>query len=185
WCATGRATGALDEAPGLVDVDVVVDALLGIGLARAPQGPHAQAIEAINRAGRPVLALDVPSGLDADRGAVPGVAVRADRTICFIAHKRGLVTGRARACCGDVELAPLGVGDAAFEVIPVAARLVNANALARWLQPRARDAHKGRHGHVLALGCEPGYGGALRLCAQAALRSGAGYVVGGTLGAPC
>lgn len=176
WRAAGGEVLALDDVASLGHPDVVVDALLGIGLARAPSGAIAHAIEAINRARRPVLALDVPSGLDADAGATPGVAIEASRTLCFIAGKRGLATGRARALCGDVAIDTLGVDDDAFDGIPVAARRLDARDLRYWLRPRLRDAHKGSHGYVLAIGGDEGYGGAIRLCAEAAMRSGAGYV---------
>src|SRR5690606_16634813 len=89
-------TGALSVFHGdLPDADVIVDALLGVGLHSAPRGPVASMIRAINHHPAPVLALDVPSGIDADVGRAPGQAVRADATLCFIAAKRGLYTGDA------------------------------------------------------------------------------------------
>jgi hydroxyethylthiazole kinase-like uncharacterized protein yjeF len=175
WQAAGGTVQAATREAA-ANADVVVDALLGIGLSRAPQGAVVAAIEAINAAGRPVLALDLPSGLDADRGVAPGIAVRATATSTFVADKPGLHTGAGRALCGDIELEPLGIAASTRDARPACAGLLRAESLRDLLSPRARDAHKGHHGHVLAIGGELGFGGAIRLCAEAALRAGAGLV---------
>jgi len=154
----------------------LVDALLGTGLDRPLEGAFAAAVESINAAGRPVLALDVPTGLHADTGRLMGGAVRADLTVTFIGLKLGLFTGRGPGVRGDLVFARLGVPpglDAGMG--PAASRLEPAQ-LPGWLPPRARDAHKGHFGHVLVLGGESGMGGAARLAGEAALRSGAGLV---------
>lgn len=149
--------------------DVVVDAIYGTGLNRAPEGDAADAIQAINASGAPVLALDVPSGLSADTGACPGVAVRANATATFIVHKRGLHTHEA-AVTGVVELFDLDLPRTILEAPD--ARLLEA----AWLPRRPRDSHKGSNGHVLAIGGDHGTGGAVRMAAEAALRTGAGLV---------
>ncbi len=159
----------------LASVDVCVDGLFGTGLARPPAGAAAALIEAIDAAQRPVLALDVPSGLDADTGARLRHAVHATATVSFIAWKRGLFTADAADCCGALELAPLDVPAAAFDGITADAELVDASIAAR-LAPRRRNVNKGTFGHVLALGGDHGMGGAIRLGAEAALRAGAGLV---------
>ncbi len=179
WRETGGEEILFAPGDALPDADVVVDALFGIGLSRLPEGVGAALIAAINeagRSGRPVLAIDVPSGLDADNGAVPGMAVKATRTVSFISHKRGLFTGCGRALAGPVELATLDVPIETRASQPPAAWLVEVRQLGRWLKPRARDAHKGDHGRVLAIGGDHGYGGAIRLCVESALRCGAGLV---------
>lgn len=176
WRDTGGEESRYVPGQELPQVDVAVDALFGIGLSRAPEGVAAALIEAINASSVPVLSLDVPSGLEADSGATPGAAIRASRTISFIAHKRGLFTGRGRALAGPVELATLDVTPETRSLRPPSAQLAVAQQLGRWLKPRARDAHKGDNGHVLAIGGDHGYGGAIRLCAEAALRCGAGLV---------
>lgn len=175
WEAAGGTSPRFSDG-ALPAVDVVVDALLGSGLKRAPSGNAAAAIAAIVGHGAPVLALDVPSGLDADTGSCPGLALRADCTITFVADKPGLHTGSGRALSGEVVLAELGIGAATRASRTPAAWLLRAENLRAWLPRRARDAHKGRHGHVLAIGGDHGYGGAIRLCAEAALRTGAGLV---------
>ncbi|MFN3843935.1 MAG: NAD(P)H-hydrate dehydratase [Rehaibacterium terrae] len=174
WQAAGGRTQVFEA--GLPEVDLWVDALFGIGLTRAPEGAARELIEAINAAAVPVLALDTPSGVDADGGHVPGAAVRATSTLCFIAAKRGLHTGAALDHVGEVVLDPLALPPTAFEGTPPAARLLRPAALQRWLPRRARDSHKGRYGHVLCVGGDLGLGGAVRLCAEAALRAGAGLV---------
>ncbi len=163
-----------DEA--FADVDVVVDALFGIGLARAPTGAAAAAIEAVNVQSAPVLALDVPSGIDADSGHAPGAAVRASVTLTFIARKRGLFTAAAVDHCGDIVVDSLALSDAAFAGVQTTTELLTADTVYPLLPPRPRSAHKGNHGHVLVIGGDHGYGGAVRLCAEAALRGGAGLV---------
>ncbi len=157
------------DADTLPACDVRVDALYGIGLDRAPQTRAVALIECINASAAPVLALDVPSGLNADTGHCPGVAVRADATLTFVTHKRGLHTGRAADCVGALEWASLGV--AAGDVVPDARLLA-----ARGLAPRARHSNKGDNGHVLVVGGAPGMSGAARLAGEAALRAGAGLV---------
>lgn len=162
WHADGRLPAA----------DVHVDALYGTGLRRAPEPPAALLIEQLNTCGEPVLALDVPSGLDADTGHSPGVAVQAAVTVTFIAAKRGLHTGRANAHTGQVELATLGLPESLWQNLPPDAHLLEAAVM----PPRPRDSHKGRNGHVLAIGGDHGTAGAIRLCGEAALRVGAGLV---------
>ncbi len=154
------------------EAELHVDALYGIGLNRAPEAAAAQLIEQINRSGRPVLALDVPSGLNSDTGDCPGTAVRADVTVTFIAGKRGLHTGRAADQVGVLELAGLGVPDGVYEHVRPDAQLLEAVAL----PARARYANKGSHGHVLVIGGDYGMVGAARLAGESALRAGAGLV---------
>jgi NAD(P)H-hydrate epimerase len=157
------------------DCDVLVDALLGIGLSGEVRGPACEAIERMNQSGLPILALDVPSGLDADTGRVRGVAVRATATLCFIGLKAGCFTGAGRDHAGEVLWEGLGLPDALFaRVEPVAQRL-DTRCLKR-LRPRARAAHKGDCGHVLVVGGDHGMAGAVRMAAEAAARAGAGLV---------
>lgn len=154
----------------------LVDGLLGTGLDRALEGQYAQAVAAINASGRPVLALDIPSGLHADTGRVLGVAVRAAITVCFIGLKLGLFTGRGRGLAGEVLFAGLDVPAGLAAGLEPAARRLETGSLQDWLGPRARDAHKGHFGHVLVIGGDHGMGGAALLAGRAALRSGAGLV---------
>ncbi len=171
-------------AESLALADVVVDAVFGLGLSRAPTAPHAELIEAINLAERPVLALDLPSGLLADSGQAPGAAVCAELCISFVAAKPGLYTGAGRALSGQRRLAALlpeameAPGPSAdFEPQAIA---LDARALVHALPRRRLNAHKGDSGHVLVLGGDVGMAGAALLCARAALRAGAGLLSLGT-----
>jgi ADP-dependent NAD(P)H-hydrate dehydratase / NAD(P)H-hydrate epimerase len=154
----------------------LVDALLGTGLDRELGGAYRAAVEAINAAGRPVLSLDLPSGLHADTGRVMGTAVAAELTACFIGLKLGLFTGRGRALAGEVAFSALDTPGGLDRGLVPAARRLEPAVLGDWLRPRPRDAHKGCFGHVLVIGGDEGMGGAARLAAEAALRSGAGLV---------
>lgn len=169
---------------GLVDVfsdrlpsaDLVVDALFGIGLSRPPDRDAARLVEAINAQTAPVLSLDVPSGIDADRGTAPGVAVRATRTLKFIAPKAGLRTGPALDHVGAGSVARLDLLPTLFRELEPAALSLEPSRLAHWLKPRSRNSHKGSSGRVLCVGGDRAHGGAILLTAQAALRSGAGLL---------
>jgi ADP-dependent NAD(P)H-hydrate dehydratase / NAD(P)H-hydrate epimerase len=172
WQRSGGMTRHWQQDASLPPADVYVDAIYGTGLNRAPEALAANLIQRINASAMPVLALDVPSGLNADTGDCPGVAVRADLTVSFIAAKRGLYTGQAATKVGGVQLDTLGLPDILWQGMPTDAALLDA----MHLPPRARDAHKGDCGHVLAIGGDRGTAGAIRLCGEAALRSGAGLV---------
>mgnify|MGYP002780694568 CR=1 FL=1 len=172
WRAAGGTVSSFDGM--LPDGEAWVDALYGIGLTRPPSEAAQSMIERINAARVPVLSLDVPSGLDADTGHAAGTAVHASVTLCFIAAKRGLYTGMARDFDGEVLLDRLDLKIGAFDDFRPAAWLCRPEGLARWLAPRHANAHKGEHGHVLCVGGEEGMGGAVRLCAEGALRTGVG-----------
>ncbi|SFR52552.1 NAD(P)H-hydrate epimerase [Marinobacter daqiaonensis] len=156
---------------------VIVDAMLGTGVRGKPRPPVDELVRRINRSAMPVLAVDVPSGLDAATGAAEGEAVQARVTATFIGQKIGLLTGQGPQYAGRVEFDTLGVGDdlAGCEEPPVA-------GLATWSRIKAslpavsRVAHKGAFGHVLIIAGSQGFGGAGLLAAEAAGRSGAGLV---------
>lgn len=151
---------------------VIIDALFGTGLNRQVHAEYAAVIASINQSPNPVLAIDVPSGLQADSGRVMGCAVKADVTVTFIGFKCGLFTGQAADYCGTILLADLGLPDSVFAELPIAAEWLTGFSL----PVRARTSHKGHFGHVLLIGGNYGFTGALRLSGEAALRSGAGLV---------
>lgn len=156
--------------------DVIVDALLGTGLDRPVEGTAADLIGRINAAARPVLAVDIPSGLSADSGAVLGTGVRAHATITFIGRKRGLHTGAAPAVTGPVFLDALDTPPAIHRAVEPWVARIGADDVRRRLPRRALTAHKGSAGRVLVVGGNHGMGGAVRMAGEAALRSGAGLV---------
>jgi NAD(P)H-hydrate epimerase len=155
---------------------VVVDALLGTGLSGAVRAPFGEAIAAINAAGLPVLAIDIPSGLCSDSGRVLGSAVAAVATITFIGLKQGLVAGDAIDHCGDIEFAGLEVPAEVYRCVVSAHRRLDLTVLNTQLPRRIRNAHKGLYGHVLVIGGDRGMAGAALMAAQAAGRVGAGLV---------
>jgi ADP-dependent NAD(P)H-hydrate dehydratase / NAD(P)H-hydrate epimerase len=166
---------AAQAAARLADADVVVDALLGTGARGAPSGLIAALIEAINASGRPVVALDVPSGLPADGGAPSGPAVRAAATFTFAGLKSGLVTPPGVELAGRVTVVPIGIPESE---VGRGARvwLVERADVAAHFPRRPRDAHKGTYGHLLVVGGSLGKTGAAALAARAAMRAGAGLV---------
>lgn len=175
WVAAGGPAHPF-AADALAGGDVIVDALLGIGLKGPPRPETLAVIDAINAAQRPVLSLDIPSGVDADTGAVHGAAVRAELTLSFVAFKSGTFVGAGPDHAGVVLLDDLGiVPPVRPEFVPLMRR-IDESELAQNLPKRARDSHKGTSGRVLIVGGGPGMPGAARLAGEAALRVGAGLV---------
>lgn len=160
------------------DFDLIVDALFGIGLKENIKGDYALAIDAINKSAAPVLAIDVPSGLDADNGLVLGKVVRADVTATFIGLKLGLFLGGAKEFCGKIICDDLQLPIAIFHNVEPNAQLTDLKNLLKETFPnkRKRTAHKGDFGHVLVIGGDYGMGGAVHMAAEAAARAGAGLV---------
>ena len=172
WREAGGLTRVFDGQ--LPEVELWVDALFGIGLSRGMHGVSQAMIERINASHLPVLALDLPSGLDCDRGHAERDCIRADATITFLTAKRGLYTGQGCDAAGEVVFDSLGLSPDFLARHPASAHLYRPEDLGEGLSPRHANAHKGEHGHVLCVGGEMGMGGAVRLCAEAALRAGAG-----------
>lgn len=156
--------------------DVIVDALLGIGLKGEVVEPYVSLIHLINQTKIPVLAIDVPSGLEANTGQVLGCAVHADVTLTFIALKAGLFTGKASGYCGRLLCHNLDISDAYLNQLEPFAMRLTWNQVKPVLSRRQRFAHKGNYGHVLVIGGDYGMGGAVRMAAEAAMRVGAGLV---------
>jgi hydroxyethylthiazole kinase-like uncharacterized protein yjeF len=159
--------------------DLIVDGLFGIGLGRPISGRDAELIAQANRLPGRKLALDVPSGINADTGAVMGVAFRATHTLTFIARKPGLYTLDGPDHCGDVSTATLGLEAEALR--PPQGRVVENALLATSLVSRPRNFHKGLAGSVRIIGGATGMVGAALLAGRAALRLGAGRVFVGLL----
>jgi hydroxyethylthiazole kinase-like uncharacterized protein yjeF len=170
----------LDAPPGDEDVGLVVDGLFGIGLTRALDERCAALADAVSGYDCPVLALDVPSGLDADTGAVvggaAGVAVRATHTLSFIGDKPGLHTCDGRDYAGEVHVDSLGIEERHF--VRARARLNGLDGFAAALQRarRRENSHKGSFGDVAVVGAAQGMAGAAILAGRAALYLGAGRV---------
>lgn len=164
------------EEPFFDQADVVVDAIFGTGLLRAVTGEWRAVIEWTNTLGKPVLSLDVPSGLNADTGERLGVAIKAQMTVSFIGLKRGMFTGVASEYCGRVMFSDLEVPAWVFDRVPTQVRRMVAHTLRVSNPQRRRYAHKGDAGHVVVVGGDLGMPGAVQMTGMAAYRSGAGQV---------
>jgi NAD(P)H-hydrate epimerase len=170
--------GALENFADTVDpqASLLVDALLGSGLERDVAGRFAEAVAAMNEHPAPVIALDLPSGVHGDSGAVMGVAVQAAHTVTFVGLKSGpfLDAGTVRA--GKLHYADLDIPASCFTTQAPELRRIDEDTVRALLPRRKRTAHKGDFGHVLIVGGGPGMSGAVRLCGEEALRAGAGLV---------
>ena len=177
-----RQTGGqhLAAIPADFDWHIAIDGLFGIGLQRELDQRHAQLVQAVNAAGRPVVAIDVPSGIDADTGRVMGTAICASHTITFLGLKAGLHTLDGPDQAGEIHLDTLGVADAPLP--DGHGYLVGDEVIAAALPPRRQNSHKGRYGNVVIIGGASGMIGAALLAGRAALKLGAGRVLVGMLG---
>jgi len=178
-----RPTEAAVEKGGLAELeaalalaDLVVDALFGTGLDRTIAASMAAIIEAINRAPGRRLALDIPSGLDADSGAPLGACVEAHDTVCFGHLKVGLLTPQGARLAGRVHVCDLGVPDTILGKVGHVAEVIERRAVAQLFAPREADAHKFAVGAVLVCAGSAGKSGAALLTARGAFRGGAGVV---------
>lgn len=164
-------------AQAIASAGLIVDAMLGTGVTGAPREPVAGIIGQCNDARASVLAIDLPSGLNATTGALAGDAIRAEATVTFIGLKAGLFTGQGPEVAGDILFESLDTDDWASESGQQArARRVDWQTLRSSIPRRPRVAHKGQFGHVLVVAGDRGFGGAGILAAEAAARSGAGLV---------
>jgi len=175
----------LAQIPDLAPCGLIVDGLFGIGLKRAPSGEMAAWINRSNqlahRAACPVLALDCPSGLDADTGQVAGACIMATHTLTFISGKPGLLTADGPDHCGDTRLASLGLS--VDDETPADGQVLSRADFAHYLKPRRQNSHKGSYGGVGILGGSKSMSGAALLAGRAALKLGAGRVYLGLLDA--
>jgi len=159
----------------LNETDIVIDALLGTGLTREVSVEWARWIAAVNDSAKPVISVDIPSGLLANTGVIAGCAISADITVSFIGLKQGMFTAQAKDVCGEIIFNDLGLPAEVYSNVACTARLIDAIDYSL-LPKRKASSHKGRFGHVLIVGGNEGMPGAVILAAKAALRTGAGLV---------
>jgi NAD(P)H-hydrate epimerase len=176
YCLDSGATMVPFDAGSNPDCDVIVDGLLGTGLAGGVRSNYLAAIDTINDSACPVLAIDIPSGLSADTGVILGGAVKADATVTFIGMKQGLLTLDGPDHAGEIYFDDLNVPPEIYDEVEPSVRLLNIAEQMAPLPPRPRNAHKNKFGHVLVVGGDAGMGGAVAMSAEAALRVGAGLV---------
>lgn len=159
----------------LDDAEIIVDAILGTGITRDVSSLWSSWIAAVNGSAKPVISVDIPSGLFADTGHVAGTAIQATITVCFIGLKQGMFTAQGNDVCGEIIFDNLAIPDEVYAHIQPDARLVKAVDYSLLAKRRA-SSHKGCFGHVLIVGGNQGMPGAVILAARAALRTGAGLV---------
>jgi NAD(P)H-hydrate epimerase len=182
WIDAGGALTSVDEGSlavldaALAEAELVVDALFGTGLDRELTGLAREVVSRLNGAQRPILALDLPSGLDADRGVPLGIAVRATVTATFARKKRGLCTPSGAEHAGEIEVVPIGIPEEVEERVGYGAAEFEAVDVAALIPRRGASSHKGSSGRVLILAGSPGKIGAALLVARGALRAGGGLV---------
>lgn len=173
---------AVDSNVSMIDFDpdleiqegVIVDCLLGIGYKGQLRQPYDKGIKLINAAELPVLAMDIPSGLNADTGAVEDNAVSADVTVTFVAAKAGLFTGKGPALCGEVIYHSLDISEQLFEQYQSSAKLMDLYELLELMPEFVGDEYKNKRGHCMVIGGDHGFGGAASMAAEASLRAGSG-----------
>ncbi|MFT6984433.1 MAG: hydroxyethylthiazole kinase-like uncharacterized protein yjeF [Psychromonas sp.] len=175
WQAKQGVVEGIEQAD-FEKADIIVDALLGTGLSGALRPEYQRLIYKITASGKPVLSVDLPSGLNADTGAVSDVAVKADATITFVGLKQGLFTGRAIDHCGQIYFSGLGITKQFDSLCSSSVTRISYQDLSDRLTPRSRTSHKGFFGKTLILGGNLGMPGAVRLAGEAALRTGSGLV---------
>jgi NAD(P)H-hydrate epimerase len=174
WRDLGQHLEPFSGLPG--KPDLIVDALLGTGLEREVAGIWRSTMEMINQHPAPVLSLDIPSGLDANTGHILGCALQADATVSFIGLKQGMFTGDGPDCCGDIVFHALEVPARIYARQLLACRRIDWAKESVRRPKRKRTAHKGDFGHLLVIGGDRGYPGAVRMAAEGAARCGAGLV---------
>lgn len=156
--------------------DIIVDAILGTGLSSEVRGLYRDVIIKINDSERPVVSVDVPSGVDSDAGAICGVAVKADLTVTFGLPKIGLLTPPGEDMAGRLEVVDIGIPPHILEEADPGKELLIEESMTGLIEPREKTGHKGRYGHVLIAAGSTGKTGAAAMAASAAARSGAGLV---------
>jgi len=166
---TATDISQIDEA------EIIIDALLGTGLKRDVSAQWAEWINAVNKSAKPVIAVDLPSGLIADTGIIAGCAIQADITVSFIGLKQGLFTAQANDVCGEIIFNSLDLPAEVYTQVDANARLIKTIDYSL-LPERKASSHKGNFGHVLIVGGNAGMPGAVILAAKVALRTGAGLV---------
>lgn len=166
-----------EPLPDLSRYDFLIDALLGTGVRGALQGRLAEVVQHLNHSERPLIAVDLPTGMNADTGAIDGPCIRAQLTVTFGARKQGLLFSPAREHAGELHVADLGFPTIAYHAAAGQTYLLHGASMSSWLPERASDAFKNRVGQILVIAGSRGFGGAARLAASAALRAGAGLVV--------
>lgn len=167
--------GIAPFAAAVADATVVVDALFGTGLTREITGPSAETVDLINASGRPVVAVDIPSGVHGTTGRILGTAIRADLTVTFAGAKIGHCLYPGAAQTGELRTIDIGIPAPILDSLP-GIEFVDRDAARTLLRPRQRTGHKGTYGHLLVIAGSRGKTGAAAMAANSAVRTGSGLV---------
>ncbi|NSW84187.1 MAG: NAD(P)H-hydrate dehydratase [Syntrophothermus sp.] len=170
---TGELQGLLAPLSGC---DLVVDAIYGIGFHGEMPSPESEVVKMVNQSGKPVVAVDIPSGVEADTGKVRGEAIRATWTVTMALPKKAFFLEPGRSYTGMLTVGDISIPRCLLEAPDIKTNLVTEDWVAPWFLPRPAETHKGSFGHVLVVGGSVGLTGAVVMAAEAALRSGAGLV---------
>ncbi|WP_139905353.1 NAD(P)H-hydrate dehydratase [Clostridium thermarum] len=160
----------------LSEAEVTVDAIFGTGLNKEVQGIYKEVIEVINQYSNFTVSVDIPSGMNGDDGNILGVAVMADKTICFEFYKRGFLNYGSKAFTGEILVESIGVPDNILEQFHNDEFIFEKSDLVRSIKPRKKYGHKGNYGRTLIIAGSEGFSGAAYLAAQAAVKTGSGLV---------
>lgn len=174
-------TGASNIQAGLKKADIIIDAIFGTGLKKDISGIYAKTIDLINRSKKPVVAVDIPSGIDSDNGQIKGCAVKADLTVTFCLPKIGHFAYPGAEYSGSLKIADISIPKILIDESSIKTQLIKKDSVSKILPKRRSDAHKGDFGHLFILAGSPGLTGAAVMAGFSALRIGAGLV---TLGVP-
>jgi len=161
--------------------DLIIDAIYGTGFTGAVSEHAGNIIAMANESGKPIVAVDIPSGVEADSGRVNGPCIRASHTVTFGLPKLGLILEPGAGCCGDLTVADISIPEGLIDRFNIKRFLITGEMVRSWLPARSPESHKGSFGRVVVLGGSEGLTGAAALAAEGALRAGAGLV---TLGVP-
>ena len=167
---------SLDDVERLkqLEFDATLDAVFGTGLNQLVAQSYAEVINWLNQQTVPIIAVDIPSGLNGSTGQIEGVAIRATQTISILARNTGLYTLDGKDCCGEVLYEALGVPESVYQSIDSDGQLLRAQMLLELPPSRLQNSHKGQFGHVIIAGGQVGMLGAVLLAARAVLKAGAG-----------
>jgi len=165
------------QLPNFSSYFFLLDAILGTGSRSNLEGLLARVVESMNTSGRPIVALDLPTGINTDTGEVKGPCIRAALCVTFGAAKCGLLFSPGREYAGELHVAEIGFPKRAVKAANVRTHRLESKIIAEWLPPRAPDAFKNRVGQILVIAGSQGFGGAAWLASLATLRAGAGLVV--------
>ncbi len=166
---------------GIKKADIIIDAIFGTGLKKDISGIYAKAIDLINRSKKPVIAVDIPSGINSDNGQIKGCAVRADLTVTFCLPKIGHLIYPGAEYSGSLKIADISIPKDLIDKSSIKTHLITKESVSQILPKRRPDAHKGEFGHLFILAGSPGLTGAAVMAGLSALRIGTGLV---TLGVP-